>query len=52
MKVIVIRQPWAWLIVHGFKDIESSTKSAALLTNVALSYLRNLIVAGSSAAYS
>jgi hypothetical protein len=25
MKVIVIRQPWAWLIVHGFKDIENRT---------------------------
>ena len=23
MKVIVIRQPWAWLIVHGYKDIEN-----------------------------
>ena len=23
MKVIVIRQPWAWVIVHGFKDIEN-----------------------------
>lgn len=23
MKVIVICQPWAWLIVHGFKDIEN-----------------------------
>jgi ASCH domain len=23
MKVIVIRQPWAWLIVNGFKDIEN-----------------------------
>jgi hypothetical protein len=23
MKVIVIRQPWAWLIVEGFKDIEN-----------------------------
>jgi ASCH domain len=23
MKVIVIRQPWAWLIVHGSKDIEN-----------------------------
>jgi hypothetical protein len=22
-KVIVIRQPWAWLIVHGYKDIEN-----------------------------
>ena len=25
MKVIVIRQPWAWLIVNGFKDIENRT---------------------------
>src|SRR5437763_3986357 len=24
-KVIVIRQPWAWLIVNGFKDIENRT---------------------------
>ena len=23
LKVIVIRQPWAWLIVNGFKDIEN-----------------------------
>jgi len=23
MKVIVIRQPWAWLIVNGFKDVEN-----------------------------
>ena len=23
LKVIVVRQPWAWLIVHGFKDIEN-----------------------------
>jgi hypothetical protein len=25
MKVIVIRQPWAWLIVNGFKDVENRT---------------------------
>src|SRR5580692_2928966 len=25
MKVIVIRQPWAWLIVQGHKDIENRT---------------------------
>src|SRR4051812_33612103 len=25
MKVIVVRQPWAWLIVNGFKDIENRT---------------------------
>jgi hypothetical protein len=23
MKVLVVRQPWAWLIVNGFKDIEN-----------------------------
>lgn len=23
VKVIVVRQPWAWLIVNGFKDIEN-----------------------------
>ena len=23
LKVIVVRQPWAWLIVHGYKDIEN-----------------------------
>ena len=22
-KVIVVRQPWAWLIVNGYKDIEN-----------------------------
>ena len=27
MKVIVIRQPWAWLIVNGYKDIENRTWS-------------------------
>ena len=25
MKAISIRQPWAWLIVHGVKDIENRT---------------------------
>jgi len=23
VKVIVVRQPWAWLIVNGYKDIEN-----------------------------
>ena len=23
MKILVVRQPWAWLIVHGYKDIEN-----------------------------
>ena len=25
MKCIAIRQPWAWLVVHGYKDIENRT---------------------------
>jgi len=25
MKALSIRQPWAWLIVDGYKDIENST---------------------------
>src|SRR5215469_16909004 len=23
MKVLVVKQPWAWLIVNGYKDIEN-----------------------------
>jgi hypothetical protein len=26
MKALSIRQPWAWLIVNGFKDVENRTK--------------------------
>ena len=25
MKAISIRQPWAWLIVNGYKDVENRT---------------------------
>lgn len=25
MKALCIKQPWAWLIVHGFKDVENRT---------------------------
>jgi hypothetical protein len=25
-KVLVVRQPWAWLIVNGFKDIENRSR--------------------------
>lgn len=25
MKVLSIMQPWAWLIVHGYKDVENRT---------------------------
>lgn len=27
MKVLSVRQPWAWLIVHGLKDIENRSWS-------------------------
>ena len=27
MKALSIRQPWAWLIVNGYKDIENRTWS-------------------------
>ena len=27
MKAISIRQPWAWLIVHGYQDVENRTWS-------------------------
>jgi hypothetical protein len=55
VKVIVIRQPWAWLIVHGFKDIENRTwrtryrgtlliqASAGLPTKHALEDIRLLV---------
>jgi ASCH domain len=23
MKILVVRQPWAWLIVHDYKDVEN-----------------------------
>ena len=25
MKAISIRQPWAWLVVHGYKDVDNRT---------------------------
>jgi len=27
MKALSIRQPWAWLVVHGIKDVENRTRS-------------------------
>ena len=27
MRALSIRQPWAWLVVHGYKDIENRTWS-------------------------
>ena len=30
MKALSIRQPWAWLIIHGGKDIENRTRRTHL----------------------
>lgn len=30
MKAISIRQPWAWLIVHGYKDVENRTRRTSI----------------------
>ena len=30
MKALSIRQPWAWLILHGGKDIENRTWATKL----------------------
>ena len=29
MRVITVRQPWAWAIVHGGKDVENRTRNIA-----------------------
>ena len=29
MRVLTVRQPWAWAIVHGGKDIENRTRNVA-----------------------
>lgn len=29
MKAISVRQPWAWLIVNGYKDIENRTRNTS-----------------------
>lgn len=36
MKAISIRQPWAWLIVNGYKDIENRTWETRIRGTVAI----------------
>ncbi|EGF54930.1 hypothetical protein HMPREF9445_00159 [Bacteroides clarus YIT 12056] len=36
MKAIIIKQPWASLIVHGIKDIENRTWSCCVLKDTVL----------------
>ena len=34
MKALSIRQPWAWLIVHGYKDVENRSWSTKFRSRV------------------
>ena len=27
MRILTVKQPWAWAIIHGQKDVENRTKS-------------------------
>ena len=38
MKAITVRQPWAWAILHGGKDVENRTR------NIAGSYRGPLVI--------
>ena len=29
MRVLTVRQPWAWAIIHGQKDVENRVRSLA-----------------------
>lgn len=29
MRILTVRQPWAWAIVHGGKDVENRTRNIA-----------------------
>ena len=29
MRVLTVRQPWAWAIIHGGKDVENRTRNLA-----------------------
>jgi hypothetical protein len=36
MRALTVRQPWAWAIVHGGKDIENRTRNIAGYADVLL----------------
>ena len=46
MKALSIRQPWAWLIVNGFKPVENRTWSTAYRGELAIHAGRNFDQAG------
>lgn len=29
MRILTVRQPWAWAIIHGGKDVENRTRNVA-----------------------
>ena len=37
MRVLTVRQPWAWAIIHGGKDVENRVRNLAGGTLEALS---------------
>ena len=50
MKALSIRQPWAWLIIHGGKDIENRSrrthKRGRILVHAAQGMTRDEYIAG------
>jgi len=46
MKALSIRQPWAWLIVHGFKPVENRTWSTSYRGELAIHAARTFDQAG------
>lgn len=42
MKALSIRQPWAWLIVNGFKDIENRTWATKMRGDILIHASKNL----------
>lgn len=44
MKTLSIRQPWAWLIIHGGKDIENRTWYTNIRERIAIHAGRHMTV--------
>ena len=44
MRVITVRQPWAWLIIHGGKDIETRDWPTSVRGRVAIHTSARLLV--------
>ena len=42
MKALSVRQPWAWLLVHGFKDVENRSWKTRVRGTVAIHASRQI----------